>query len=454
MLGFEVHEVLVFVTVADIFSFDDDAVNHRSVEGKTTGQRNHQVVGHVHQGGFGEDVHSLRAEREVSLQGSVVLDVGLAVVDGVEQVAAVGELDLQGRDACEVMEVECSTDIALVQVFRLADQGNVGGHVVGRNETELQLVFRSLSGEEAVQVTVDVATEVVTALVSVVPTTDLEGEQVSFLHGPCFVQREVVVGVLAGAIAELFLLNVLVLVAVGGSQVAGVEGDCDLALEVIGFGEHCKVGFTIPGFEVVAHFVVFASPEDLASFQFEVSVDVEVDLVHRHHGVFDHLFLLALFLLGGLLFGCCCGDFGRSSFFSLFFDLCFCLGFFLGGFGGSGFSGRCCGLFGRLFCYGFSLGFFLGRGSSGSCGFCCRSGCFCRGCSGFSSGCCGRGCGGSLCSSGVFCRSCCGGGCFRGSEYCCGHDAGGDKHFLHIRNSFIYSTGIILVKLSFSCCFL
>ena len=153
VLGFLAHaqEILVLVTVAHVFGFDEDAVDNRSVECQATRYRNDEVVGEVHEGGFGEDVYDVRYDREVGLQRSVVLNVGIAVIHDIEEVAAVGELNLELFDTGETVEIECCAEVALIQVFGLADKGDVCRHVIRRGEAELQLVFRNLGGEEAVQ---------------------------------------------------------------------------------------------------------------------------------------------------------------------------------------------------------------------------------------------------------------------------------------------------------------
>ena len=92
VLGVEALVFRMFMTVADVFSFEDDAVHNRGEEGETAGHRNdHVFVGvDVHQGCFSEDVHVLADDRQVCLQGSIVLDFGVGVIDYIEQVRAVG----------------------------------------------------------------------------------------------------------------------------------------------------------------------------------------------------------------------------------------------------------------------------------------------------------------------------------------------------------------------------
>ena len=78
-----------------------------------------------------------------------------------------------------------------------------------------------------------------------------------------------------------------------GLQITRIEGESNLTLEVLSFSEDSEVCLTAPFFEVVRILVVFGCPKNLASFEFKVCIDVEINLVDREDCIFNHLLFLA-----------------------------------------------------------------------------------------------------------------------------------------------------------------
>ncbi|ADL26227.1 hypothetical protein FSU_0121 [Fibrobacter succinogenes subsp. succinogenes S85] len=288
--------VTILLTVVDEFSFKDDAINSLEVHFDTASERSYEIFRHVHECNFAKEREEVRDNRSADLERHVVCNLGVVVVNLVENVAAVAELDVKEFKAREVVEVEHQAEVTLVQVSGLADKGEGDVHVFASEETEFELVFRILCGEESVFVTIDVATEVVTILVRVVPTTYSEAEPILALVSPCFVKREVI---FSTANSVVFAISL---------QITRIEGDSKFALKVVGFGEDGEVGLTTPLFEVVRVLVVFGCPENLACFEFKVCVDVEVNFVDSEDGVFNHLLFLAACSSGRF----CSGYFSRS----------------------------------------------------------------------------------------------------------------------------------------------
>ena len=246
VFGLARNKVSVVMTVVDEFGFENDAVNGLEVEFEATCERCDDVVCHIHESDFTENREEVRNNRSTNLQGGVVHNVYVAIVNSVKNVAAVAELDVEHFEAREIVEVEHDAEVALVKVCRLADEGEGDVDVFIRNEAEFKLVFCVLRRKETALVAIDVATEVVTVLVRVVPTTDLEAEPILALVSPCFVEREVIFGVANSVVVAI------------GLQVARVECHSDFTLEVLSFSEDGEVCFTVPCFEVVHIVVVFA----------------------------------------------------------------------------------------------------------------------------------------------------------------------------------------------------
>ena len=130
------HVLGVLVAVIHVFGFEDDAVDNRSRDGNAARHRNdHVTVGaQVHKGDFTEDVDEVE-NRHVGLEGHIVLDDCIGVIDQVEDVAAVTELDLDVVERFEVVEIEHGAEVALVQVGRFADERKVEVHRFGRRAT-------------------------------------------------------------------------------------------------------------------------------------------------------------------------------------------------------------------------------------------------------------------------------------------------------------------------------
>ena len=191
MLGVAFIET-VFFTVIDVFGFEDNAVNSLEVEFDAASNRHGKVVRQIHQSSFAKQREEVWNDRSADLQGCIVENLCIAVVNLVKDVAAVAELDIEQFKAREVVEVEYDAEVTLVEVGSLADEGKGDVHVFVGDEAEFKLVFRILGRKEAVLVAIDVATEVVSVLVSVVPTTDLEAKPVLALVSPSFVEREVI----------------------------------------------------------------------------------------------------------------------------------------------------------------------------------------------------------------------------------------------------------------------
>ena len=75
------------------------AVNGLEVEFNTKRKRNSEVVRNIQESGFTECRKEVRDNRCTNLQRCVVLDLGVAIVNFVENVAAVAELEFEKFEA-------------------------------------------------------------------------------------------------------------------------------------------------------------------------------------------------------------------------------------------------------------------------------------------------------------------------------------------------------------------
>ena len=120
MLGFAFKETM-FSAMIDIFCFKNDAVNSLEVEFETTSNRHSEVIGKIHESSFTEDGEEVRNDRSADLQRCIVLDLGIAIVHLVKNVAAVAELDFEQFETRKIVEVEHKAEITTVEVCCRAD---------------------------------------------------------------------------------------------------------------------------------------------------------------------------------------------------------------------------------------------------------------------------------------------------------------------------------------------